>query len=131
MTIASIFAEQGESRFRVLERTVISRVCEQQKEAVIATGGGAMVNEENAQRLKESGTVICLTATPEVILSRVRGNKERPLLRDDNPLEKIRMLLDARAEAYAKADFTIDTSCLSIEDVVEAINARLKLSMRN
>jgi hypothetical protein len=41
------------------------------------------------------------------------------------------MLLDARAEAYAKADFTIDTSCLSIEDVVEAINARLKLSMRN
>lgn len=126
-TISTIFAERGESQFRILERIVIDRVCKQQA-AVIATGGGAMVNEENAQRLKESGTVICLTATPEIIFSRVRGNEDRPLLRGDNPLEKIRGLLEARAEAYAKADLMIDTSRLSIEEVVEKICTNLQQS---
>lgn len=131
MTIPVIFAERGEEQFRALERTIIGQVCDQQQEAVIATGGGAMVNEENVQRLKESGTVICLTATPEVLLSRVRGNEDRPLLKGDDPLGKIKTLLNARAEAYAKADMTIDTSLLGVEDVIETIGSRLQLSMRN
>jgi shikimate kinase len=126
VTISAIFAERGESQFRLLERAVINRVCTQQQAAVIATGGGAMVNEENVQRLKESGTVICLTATPEIIFSRVRGNEDRPLLQGDNPLEKIQGLLEARAEAYAKADCMIDTSRLSIEEVIEKICTNLQ-----
>jgi shikimate kinase len=126
VTISTIFAERGESQFRMLERDVIDRVCKQQQAAVVATGGGAMVNEENVQRLKESGTVICLTATPEIIFSRVRGNEDRPLLQGDNPLEKIRDLLKARAEAYAKADCMIDTSRLSIEEVVDKICMNLQ-----
>lgn len=130
MTIPHIFAEQGEERFRFLERTVIGRVCDQQWEAVIATGGGAMVNEENAQKLKDSGTVICLTATPEVILARVQGNDDRPLLKGDDPLGKIQTLLNARAEAYAKADVTIDTSLLSVEGVIEAISSRVQRGMK-
>jgi shikimate kinase len=131
MTITSIFNERGEVQFRALERTVIDKVCEQHQAAIIATGGGAMVNEDNARRLKESGMVICLTATPAVILSRVQGNEDRPLLKSDNPLEKIRTLLEARAEAYAKADLTIDTSHLSLDEVVKTISRRLKLPMGN
>ena len=88
------------------------------------------MNEENVRKLKASGTVICLTATPEIILSRVQGNTDRPLLQSEDPLEKIRTLLAARADAYAKADLTIDTSCLSVEAVVEKICSRLLTSLR-
>ena len=119
-SIANIFSQKGEAYFRALEREMINRIC-QEKVIVIATGGGAIVSEENATRLKENGTVICLTATPETIFERVRNNADRPLLQGPDPLEKIRSLLAIRAEAYARADMTIDTSTLDIERVVEAI----------
>jgi shikimate kinase len=126
-TIAAIFAEQGEAHFRALERAAIARVSEAQ-DIVVATGGGAMVNEDNARRLKESGMVICLTAAPDVIWARVQNNADRPLLQGENPLDKIRLLLASRAEAYAKADLTIDTSTLSIDEVVETICSQVKTS---
>jgi len=120
VSISSIFSQQGEAYFRALEKAAIDRAC-REKEVVIATGGGAIVNAENAARLKENGTVICLTATPEAILERVRGNADRPLLQGDDPLEKIRSLLATRAKAYAKADVIIDTSELDVDRVVETI----------
>ncbi len=119
-SIASIFAKKGEAYFRALEHDMIVRIC-QEKAVVIATGGGAMVSDENAACVKASGTVICLTATPEVILARVQGNTDRPLLHGNDPLGKIRSLLAARAEAYAKADLTIDTTTLDLERVVETV----------
>jgi shikimate kinase len=119
-SIAHIFAKKGEANFRALEHDMIVRSC-QEKEVVIATGGGAIVSDENAACLKASGMVICLTAAPEVILARVQGNTDRPLLQGDDPLGKIRSLLAARADAYAKADLTIDTSMLDLERVVETI----------
>lgn len=129
MTIPTIFAEQGEPYFRALERAVIARVCLETGN-VIATGGGAMTNEENVRVLKENGTVICLTAQPEVILSRVQSNADRPLLQGEDPLTKIAMLLNARAEAYEKADFTVDTSHCTVDEVVEAICAHLRTLLR-
>lgn len=124
--IARIFAEKGETHFRKLEKQVIRQVC-QKHEIVIATGGGAIVDVENATCLKESGTVICLTASPETIVQRVQGNNDRPLLQGEDPLTKIRSLLTARAEAYARADITIDTSSLTPSEVVETILAQVKL----
>ena len=124
--IARIFAEKGETYFRELEKQMIRQVCQKQ-EIVIATGGGAIVNVDNATCLKESGTVICLTASPETIVQRVQGNKDRPLLQGEEPLMKIRSLLTARAEAYAQADITIDTSALNPSEVVEVILALVKL----
>jgi shikimate kinase len=123
-SIVRLFADKGEPYFRQLEQQVIARVC-LEKGVVIATGGGAMVNAENAKRLKASGTVICLTAAPEVILARVQGNEDRPLLQGGDPLAKIQALLATRAEAYAQADFTIDTSCLGVDDVADAVWAAL------
>jgi len=119
-TISNIFSQKGEAYFRGLEKETIKRMC-QKKAIVLATGGGAIVSEENAQRLKESGTVVCLTATPETIFERIRNNADRPLLQGQEPLEKIRALLATRAEAYTRADLTIDTSTLDIERVVETI----------
>lgn len=124
--IARIFAEKGEAHFRELEKQIIRQVCEKQK-VVIATGGGAIVNVDNATCLKESGTVICLTASPETIVQRVQGNHDRPLLQGEEPLTKIRSLLTARAEAYAQADITIDTSALNQSEVVEMILAQVNL----
>jgi shikimate kinase len=124
--IARIFAEKGEAHFRELEKQVIRQVCEKQ-EVVIATGGGAIVNMDNATCLKESGTVICLTASPETIIQRVQGNNDRPLLQGEEPLTKIRSLLTARAEAYAQADITIDTSVLNPNEVVEMLLTLVKL----
>ena len=128
-TIAALFMERGEPYFRALEQEAIAQVCTEEG-SVVATGGGALVNEENVRQLKASGTVICLTATPEIILSRVQGNRDRPLLQSDNPLEKIRTLLAARADTYAKADLTVDTSCLNVEVVVEKICSQLLPSLR-
>lgn len=124
--IARIFSERGEPFFREVEQQTIRQICQEQ-EVVIATGGGAIVNMDNAICLKESGTVICLTASPEAIVQRVQGNKDRPLLQGEDPLTKIRSLLTARAEAYARADITIDTSVLTPSEVVEKILARVKL----
>ena len=124
--IARIFAEKGEAHFRELEKQVIRQVC-QKHELVIATGGGAIVNMDNAICLQESGTVICLTASPETIVQRVQGNRDRPLLQGEDPLTKIRSLLTVRAEAYARADITIDTSSLNPSEVVEMILAQVKL----
>lgn len=124
--IARIFAEDGEPRFRTLEKQVIARVCEE-KNAVIATGGGAIVDEANAERLKASGIVVCLSASPAAIWQRVQGGTERPLLRGEEPLDKIQTLLTARAQAYARADVTIETSSLSIDQVVEAVRAAVEV----
>jgi shikimate kinase len=129
MTIPALFAERGEPYFRALEHAIVCRVSEG-RNLVVATGGGVMTNEANVQKLKASGTLICLTATPETIFSRVRGTADRPLLQGENPLAKIRALLAARAEAYAKADLMVDTSHLSTDDVVEAILTRLKTTAR-
>lgn len=128
-TIAALFMERGEPYFRTLEREAVASVC-MKEGIVVATGGGALMNEENVRKLKASGTLICLSATPEIILSRVQGNTDRPLLQSDDPLAKIRTLLAARAGAYAKADLILDTSCLSVEAVVEKICSRLPPFLR-
>jgi shikimate kinase len=124
LSIAQLFADRGEPYFRERERQMIARAC-RENGVVIATGGGAMVSEENAARLKASGTVICLTAAPEVILQRVQKDETRPLLLSEDRLARIRTLLSARATAYAKADAMIDTSHLSMSEVVQAVLAIL------
>ena len=122
MPIAKIFSKRGEPVFRRLERRVIARVVRGQHQ-VVATGGGAFVDLENRRRLRASGTVICLTARPQVILARIgKQPAARPLLTNgERPLAKIRALLTKRASAYAKADLTVETSDRTVDDVVERI----------
>ncbi len=119
-SIRQLFAEKGEVYFREQERRVIAWACQHQRH-VIATGGGAIVDPVNAQRLKNSGLLVCLTATPEVIFSRVRSNTDRPLLQTEDPLATIRILMASRDGAYARAQITIDTSQQSVEQVVATV----------
>jgi len=127
VSITRLFTERGEPYFRKREKQMIARAC-QENDVVIATGGGAIIDEENAARMKASGTVICLTATPDIVLRRVQRDETRPLLQGGELQEKLRTLLAARAEAYARADVTIDTSHRSVEEVVRAILGVLEKS---
>jgi shikimate kinase len=119
--IARIFAEHGEPVFRRFERREVARAvrgCEQ----VIATGGGAFVDPVNRARLKAAGPVIALTADPKTIYERVKPTiATRPLLAADPSPARIRQLMQQRATAYAKADLTIDTTGLSVDEIVERI----------
>ena len=122
MSIPQIFTQRGEPVFRRLERRCISRVVHGQHQ-VIATGGGAIVDPQNRTKLRASGPVVCLTAKPQAILARVgRKLMTRPMLAAHaDPLSRIRTLMAQRAPAYAKADVTIDTSGMSVEQVVERV----------
>ena len=130
MPIARIFSDRGETVFRRLEQRAINRIIHQDQQ-VIATGGGAFINPQNRSRLRASGPVICLTARPRTILTRVGHTIDaRPLLHGhSDPLLRIRTLLHRRAGAYAHADVTIDTSQLAIDEVVERIWEKLSPCM--
>lgn len=122
--IARIFAEDGEPAFRRLEREVIAALAQAPQPAVIATGGGALVDDANFATLSRAGTIVCLVARPEVIARRVSlSNIARPKLAEGNlPLErKIVELMEARQSAYARAPIAIDTSDLTIDAAAERV----------
>lgn len=120
--ITAIFATDGEAYFRALERRVIDGV---PADAVVATGGGAMVDPTNRERMRAAGPIVCLSADPDTILERTAGNSERPLLSGSDPRRSIRELLARRASAYAEADFIIDTSKMDAGEVVDSVIAFL------
>ncbi len=120
MTITEIFKQYGEPKFREIESNVIKRLSEV-KNAVISTGGGAVLRQENMDNLRRNGVVVCLTASPETILKRTSNNNDRPLLQVDNPLQKIKELLEFRKPYYEKADIMIDTEGKSPIEVAEEI----------
>jgi shikimate kinase len=118
--ITEIFEKEGEPYFRRIETQLLKEVSALDAH-VVACGGGIMIDDGNVAIMKSTGTVVCLSATPAVILARTKGNRHRPLLNVANPEEKINALLAARAPFYARADCTIDTSTLSPEQVAEKI----------
>ena len=117
MPIRDIFEKKGEPYFRRVEKEVIKEASSR-KNVVISAGGGAIVDEENFNNLKNSGTLICLKASTDTILKRAKDLKTRPLLNVPDPKKRIEELLKKREPYYNKANFIIDTDNLSIEQVV-------------
>lgn len=125
-TISEIFAEEGEPFFRNLETELLEELKDSPYTRIISVGGGTPVRPENRPMLKACGTVIYLRVSPAVVYERVKEDTGRPLLQCENPLERIKELMDARSEAYEEcADIVIDTDELSLDEVVEEIVARL------
>jgi shikimate kinase/3-dehydroquinate synthase len=131
--IARIFAQEGEGKFRELERRAIKKAAGQ-GHTVIAIGGGAIVDERNYKLLAKTGMIVCLEAKPETIHERLfrqaacsPGMEVRPLLAADDPLERIRQLKASRQSDYAKADWTIHTDGLSVGEVAEEVIRAWKL----
>ena len=130
-TIAAIFAQEGEAAFRELEAEALRRASCLEK-AVVATGGGSVLREDN-RRLMAQGFVVCLEARPETVLARLRENdgSERPLLSGPDPLARIRSLKAQRQPLYALADHTVHTDGLAPEEVAaEVVRAWRRLSSR-
>jgi len=126
-TIPEIFKQDGEIAFRELEIELTKEVSEK-KNAVIACGGGVVLNKINIDRLKEECLIVYLTASISVILKRTSGDKnERPLLKVVDRTSEIQRLLKFRKPFYERAaDITINTSKLDINSVVEQIINKLK-----
>jgi shikimate kinase len=122
--IPEIFATEGETRFRELERDAVVQACAV-PDAVVATGGGTLLDAENRRRLAAAGPIVCLSAEPKVILERVGDPSGRPLLMNgkgrSGGLARIQTLLAERAGAYALATHAVDTSGLTVDEVVERV----------
>lgn len=99
VSIPTIFELEGEQGFRDREAAMIDELTARQN-IVLATGGGAVMREENRQNLQARGTVVYLHASPEVLLGRTRHDTNRPLLQVENPLAKLQELYDIRDRVY-------------------------------
>lgn len=124
MSIREMFAEKGEPYFRELEtealRTLLSG-----EHRVVSTGGGAVLKEENRRLMLEGGLAVALRAEEATVVSRVRGDANRPLLQG-NVEERVRTLMEARRNAYDFAPLQIDTDRLTVEQIVERIAGKLQ-----
>ena len=126
MTVRDIFDQKGESYFRQVEKKVLTGVLQCQGQ-VVATGGGVVMDEENLKVLREKSLLVCLTASPEVLLKRVGNGAKRPLLGGTDRRERIEELLKLREKNYVQARVFVDTSDLTVNQVVEKIINLLNL----
>ena len=125
-SIPHIFREDGEPAFRAAEREAIQRIM-QQRNQVVSTGGGAFVDPENRQRLRDGNLVIHLHVRPETVVDRLRNSRSgrpRPLLDSPDPLQRVIELMADRKEAYTAAHVTIGVDDRSRYELVGELRRR-------
>ena len=123
-TISRIFAENGEAYFRQLEAG-LCRELAGQAGLVIATGGGALVPEQNLRVIEQSGLVICLDCDPEILWQRIGHNPDRPMLadQDEERFNRLAALLAQRTPAYRRSERHLDVTHLTPEEAARTISA--------
>lgn len=120
-SITKIFEESGEPYFRKVETGTLDMLSGKAP-CIVSCGGGMAMREENVAKMKESGTVIFLTATPETIYEHVKDSTNRPLLNGNMNVPYIKQLMDARAPKYsAAADIFIETDGCTPAEVADKI----------
>ena len=129
MSIADIFARHGEAAFRSGEARVIARLLNGGPQ-VLATGGGAVMNEATRALIKERGVSIWLSAELDLLLRRISKRKaERPMLQTDDPAATLRDLLTTRQPIYAQADITVQSRDVPhdaiVTEIIEALTTFL------
>ena len=120
LKVREIFDAKGETYFRELEKQTLADVLKLPGH-VIATGGGVVMDEENLRLLREKTLLVCLIASTDAILARVGNGTKRPLLKGPNRRERVEELLKQRADKYAQAHIIVDTSQLTLQQVVDHI----------
>lgn len=115
--IPEIFATQGEAAFRALEREFIE-TGHPATRCVVACGGGLVAEPGMLELLRTKGVIICLHASVETILKRTQGNRNRPLLNVENPLDRITALYAKREPVYRRAGTMILTDARPFGDIV-------------
>lgn len=107
MTVAEIFARDGEPFFRQKESQVIQRLLETEC-CILSTGGGAYMATENQRMISDKGVAVWLNADLDLLWQRVRHKDTRPLLRNPDPLGVLTELYNKRVPVYALSDLKID-----------------------
>ncbi|MEC9434666.1 MAG: shikimate kinase [Pseudomonadota bacterium] len=129
MTVPEIFASMGEPSFRDGERRVIARLLEEGPR-IIATGGGAWMNDETRAAIRARGAVVVwLRAELDVLVERVSRRAGRPLLAQGDPRQILARLIEVRHPVYAEADVTVDSRAgdrheAVVARIIEALAAR-------
>lgn len=122
MTISDIFDTYGEEAFRRMETECLKELIQTADGQIISVGGGLPLREENRRLLKQLGRVIYLKVTPQTVYLRLKDDTSRPLLKTDEPLERIRSLMEKREPVYEScADMMIEASELSFEEIISQI----------
>ncbi len=123
--ILDIFREQGEERFRDLESEALAGTCSRDN-AVVSTGGGAVLRPANRALMADAGFIVCLEARPETILRRLNDRAEeepldRPLLAAGDPLSRIRGLKQGRQHLYALCDWAVHTDEMTPDEIADEV----------
>ncbi|HXA38051.1 MAG TPA: shikimate kinase [Phenylobacterium sp.] len=130
-SISDIFADLGEEAFREGERRVIARLLEQEPH-VLATGGGAFMNEQTRALIKSQAVSVWLKADLDVLARRVSRKDTRPLLAGRDPLEVLQAQAAVRYPVYGEADVTVETGDaahhVTVDQVIRALGVHLEAS---
>ncbi len=130
-SISEIFRTEGEEAFRQMETQLLQEIKSRKYGRILSVGGGLPVREENRRLLKECGTVVYLRVRPETIYERLKADKSRPLLQCEDPLGRIRALLEERKEAYEScADLILDADEIDVNACADRI-AEMVGKMKN
>ena len=129
MTIADLFEEYGEPEFRALEKRVIARILKSGPQ-VLATGGGAFMNENTRQAIARRGVSVWLSAELDLLMERVSRRQSRPLLRNSDPRGVMEALMRERYPVYAMADVEVRSSDISKEEMASRVVAMLAEFLR-
>ena len=123
--LSKIFEEYGETYFRNCETNLLIEL-QKKNNQIISCGGGVALRDENVAEMKKNGKVVLLTASPEVILERVKDNDDRPLLRGNKNTEFISNMMEQRRPKYeAAADVVVNTDYKTVEEIAEEIVVKL------
>jgi shikimate kinase len=120
LSITDIFALKGEQFFREIESQIIADLSIM-NDIVISCGGGVVLNQKNIEKLRKNAILINLTASPETIYERVKNDSNRPIIKSDNILNKIKSLLEQRQNFYKNSDFSFETDSIMPQDLASLI----------
>ena len=127
--IRPFFEREGEAAFRELEHQSLADLMSEPAEMVLATGGGAVLREDNRNLLQTSSTVLYLRSTPEELFRRLRHDTKRPLLQVNDPMGRLRDLLKQRDPVYrSTAHYVIETGRPSVTSLVNMVLMQLELA---
>lgn len=120
MAINEIFAIKGERYFRAVESRLLKDVAQGEKK-IVSTGGGVVLDDNNIMLMKETGIVVYLKASTDVLMMRLSNKTDRPLLNGEELGDKLREIFMLRSSLYERGNFTIDTTDCSPDEVADKI----------
>lgn len=127
MPLGEIFSLYGQSGFRAIEKRTLERVLKENERALISVGGGAVSEKETFDYLLFHCYTVWIKAQPEEHMSRVMAQGDlRPMAANNQAMEDLRRILEAREPLYRKADLLLDTSGTSVEESFAKLKAALQ-----